>query len=71
MHQAIEPRPKRRLFDFSTEVGTVKQSGQTCWQTGMWRPLAAMGPDTPIARGQRFPRFGGQKVGWVLVRKHI
>lgn len=48
-------------------IGTQARTGETCPESGLWRP-GRYNTTAPIAKGNRMPPFNGQAVAWTLVQ---
>ncbi len=48
-------------------IGTQARTGETCPESGLWRP-GSYNTTAPIAKGNRMPPFSGQAVVWTLVQ---
>lgn len=53
--------PKRPL-------GTRAHTRETCPESGVWKVEGSPSTTAPIAKGNRFPPYGGRAVVWILIR---
>lgn len=49
-------------------VGRTATTGETCQESGVWKVLGTPSTTAPIARGNRFPPYGGKAVTWQLIQ---
>lgn len=47
-------------------IGTTASTGQTCPESGVWRVVGVPSTTAPIAKGNRMPPYGGNRVTWIL-----
>lgn len=47
-------------------IGTIRQTGDICPESGIWETLTSPSTTAPIAVGNRFPPYRGQAVSWRL-----
>ena len=48
-------------------IGTTARTGETCPESGVWRPIGAT-ETAPIAKGNRMPPYRGNSVTWSLIQ---
>jgi len=49
-------------------IGTTARTGETCPESGVWKVVGTPTTTAPIAKGNRFPPYGGKAVIWQLTR---
>ena len=48
-------------------IGTQARTGETCPESGLWKPGSA-NTTAPIAKGNHMPPYDGKAVTWTLVQ---
>jgi hypothetical protein len=48
-------------------IGTTARTGETCPESGVWKPNG-YNTTAPIAKGNRMPPYNGQAVTWTLIQ---
>ncbi len=49
-------------------IGTTARTGESCPESGVWKVVGTPTTTAPIAKGNRFPPYGGKAVTWQLIR---
>lgn len=47
-------------------VGMQCKTGTICPESGVWRSESTPSTTIPLAKGNRFPPYGGKAVTWIL-----
>jgi hypothetical protein len=47
-------------------LGTTGRTGESCPESGVWNVVGTPTTSAPIAKGNRFPPYGGVAVTWRL-----
>jgi hypothetical protein len=48
-------------------LGTTARTGETCPESGVWKPQGG-NTTAPIAKGNTMPPYAGKAVTWTLVQ---
>ena len=49
-------------------IGTRAKTAEICPESGVWRVEGFPTTTAPIAKGNKFPPYGGKTVTWTLVQ---
>lgn len=49
-------------------IGSHQKTGETCKESGVWKADSNPSTTIPLAKGNRFPPYGGVAVNWILIQ---